>query len=61
VTPAEVAAKVAETRVRQGLPPTITDPDFLASLAAAVVDAMVRARREGGDRARRKGGDRGAT
>ena len=48
LTPADVA-RVAETRVRQGLPPTIRDPAFLAELAARVADAMVQARRTGGD------------
>jgi hypothetical protein len=40
--PAEVVAWVAETRARQGLPPTITDPTTLARLAAMVADTMVR-------------------
>lgn len=40
--PVEVIAWVAETRVRQGLPPTITDPTTLARLAAMVADTMVR-------------------
>lgn len=42
MTPAEVRAWVAETRTRQGLPPTITDPTTLARLAAMVADTMVR-------------------
>jgi hypothetical protein len=50
VTPAEVRAWVAETRARQGLPPTITDPTVLARLAALVADVMVLARQRGGDR-----------
>jgi hypothetical protein len=47
--PAEVRAWVAETRRRQGLPPTITDPTTLARLAAMVADTMIR---EGGGDAR---------
>jgi hypothetical protein len=39
--PAEVVARVAETRARQGLPPTITDPTTLARLAAMVADTMI--------------------
>jgi hypothetical protein len=50
VTPAEVAAWVAETRARQGLPPRISDPAVLAKLAALVADTLVLARRKGGDR-----------
>jgi hypothetical protein len=46
MTPAEVAARVAETRARQGLPPTISDPTVLADLAALVADLI----REAGDR-----------
>ena len=45
--PAKVVAWVAETRARQGLPPTITDPTTLARLAAMVADTMIR---EGGGR-----------
>jgi hypothetical protein len=41
VTPAEVRAWVAETRRRQDLPPTITDPTTLARLAAMVADTMI--------------------
>jgi hypothetical protein len=52
MTPAELHAWVAETRARQGLPPTISDPTVLARLAALVADTMVLARREGGGRAR---------
>jgi hypothetical protein len=40
VTPAEVAARVAETRARQGLGPTITDPATLAKLAVVVADTI---------------------
>jgi hypothetical protein len=47
--PAEVFAWVAETRVRQGLPPTITDPTTLARLAVMVADTMII---KGGGRAR---------
>ena len=43
----EVRAWVAETRAKQGLPPTITDPATLAILAAAVAETMAAA--EGGD------------
>jgi hypothetical protein len=50
VTPAEVAAWVAETRTRQGLPPTISNPAVLARLAVLVADTMVLAQRKGGDR-----------
>jgi hypothetical protein len=49
MTPAEIAAQVAETRARQGLPPTITDPTILASLAAMVADTMTL---DGADHAR---------
>jgi hypothetical protein len=45
----EVRAWVAETRAKQGLPPTITDPTVLAELAAAVADTMVAAAPRGGD------------
>jgi hypothetical protein len=41
MTPAEIAAQVAETRARQGLPPTISDPTTLAKLAAMVADTMI--------------------
>ncbi len=44
----EVCAWVAETRARQGLEPTVTDPAVLAELAAAVADTMVE-RAPGGD------------
>jgi hypothetical protein len=50
VTPAEVAAWVAETRARQGLPPTTSDPAVLARLAVLVADTMVLAQRKGSDR-----------
>jgi hypothetical protein len=50
VTPAEVAAWVAETRARQGLPPRISDPTVLAKLAVLVADTMVLARQKGGGR-----------
>jgi hypothetical protein len=40
MTPAEVRARVAETRRRQGLTPTISDPAVLASLAALAADTM---------------------
>jgi hypothetical protein len=43
----EVRAWVAETRAKQGLEPTITDPATLAELAAAVAETMLVA--EGGD------------
>jgi hypothetical protein len=52
VTPAEARAWVAETRARQGLPPTITDPTTLARLAAIVADTMILAGHEGGGDAR---------
>jgi hypothetical protein len=48
VTPAEVRAWVAETRARQGLPPTITDPTTLAGLAAMVADLLIAWNEEGG-------------
>jgi hypothetical protein len=54
MTSAEVRARVAETRARQGLPPTITDPTTLARLAAMVADTMIV---EGGDRRGPPGGD----
>jgi hypothetical protein len=38
MTPAEIRARVAETRARQGLSPTISDPAVLAELAAVVAD-----------------------
>jgi hypothetical protein len=38
MTSAEIAAQVAETRARQGLPPTITDPTVLTQLAVLVAD-----------------------
>jgi hypothetical protein len=47
MTPAEIAAQVAETRARQGLPPTITDPTTLAGLAATVAGTMTRERGDG--------------
>ena len=50
MTPAEIAARVAETRARQGLPPTISDPATLAKLAALVADTMVLPGQKGGDR-----------
>ena len=40
----EVAARVRETRARQGLGPTIADPAALARLAAMVADTMVKSR-----------------
>jgi hypothetical protein len=40
MTRAEVAAWVAETRARQGLPPRITDATVLAKLAALVADTI---------------------
>jgi hypothetical protein len=52
MTPAEVRARVAETRRQQGLPPTISDPTVLAELAAVVADSLADLIREGGDRAR---------
>jgi hypothetical protein len=52
MTPAEVRAWVAETRARQGLPPTISDPIVLAELAVLAADALADLIREGGDRAR---------
>ena len=42
----EVRAWVAETRAKQELPPTITDPATLAELAALVVETMTA---QGGD------------
>lgn len=36
MTAAEIAARVAEMRSRQGLPPTITDPATLARVAAII-------------------------
>jgi hypothetical protein len=42
----EVREWVVETRAKQGLPPTITDPATLATLAAMVADTMLAA---GGD------------
>jgi hypothetical protein len=45
MTGEEVAAWVAETRARQGLPPTVTDPAVLAELAADVMAVA-----QGGDR-----------
>jgi hypothetical protein len=48
MTRAEVTAWVVETRARQGLPPTISDPTVLAKLAALVADTMVLAGRKGG-------------
>jgi hypothetical protein len=50
MSPAEVAAWVAETRTRQGLPARITDPMVLARLAALVADTMVLTHQRGGDR-----------
>jgi hypothetical protein len=40
VTRDEVRAWVRETRARQGLPPTVTDPATLAELAVLVVESM---------------------
>jgi hypothetical protein len=48
MTPAELRAWVAETRARQGLPPTISDPTVLARLAALVADTMTLPGRKGG-------------
>jgi hypothetical protein len=54
MTPAEVRTRVAETRHRQGLGPTITDPTTLAGLAAMVADTMIP---KVGDRRGPPGGD----
>jgi hypothetical protein len=54
MSPAEVRARVAETRTRQGFGPTITDPDTLRQLAAPVVDVLVR--QKGGADERAGGG-----
>lgn len=43
---ARVRAQVAESRRRQGLPPTVTDPAFREQLAARVADGLVQKRRE---------------
>ena len=45
----EVRAWVAETRAKQGLPPTIIDPTVLAELAAAVAETMAATGQRGGD------------
>jgi hypothetical protein len=45
MTPAEIAAQGAETRIRQGLPATVADPTTLAGLAAMVADTMILDRR----------------
>jgi hypothetical protein len=42
MSPAERRARRAEIRARQGLGPTITDPDTLRQLAARVADGLVR-------------------
>lgn len=41
MTSAEIAAWVAETRARQGLPPTISDSTVLAKLAVLVADTWL--------------------
>jgi len=48
MTREELRAWVAETRVRQGLAPTISDPAVLAKLAGMVADVLVVRRKEGG-------------
>jgi hypothetical protein len=48
VTRDEVRVWVAETRAKQGLPPTVEDEAVLAELAAAVADTMADAA-PGGD------------
>jgi hypothetical protein len=40
MTPAEVRARIAESRTRQGLPAAISDPATLAKLAAQVAEKM---------------------
>jgi hypothetical protein len=47
MSPAELRARVAESRARQGLGPTITDPAFQQQLAVRVGDVLVR--QKGGD------------
>lgn len=49
MTREELRAWIAETRARQGLPPTITDPTVLARLAALVADTIVLPGRKGGE------------
>jgi len=41
MTAEEMRAWVAESRAKQGLPPTIRDPDTIAKVAAMVADALV--------------------
>jgi hypothetical protein len=54
MTPEEIDAQVAESRVAQGFPPGVIDPEFLAKLAARVAAGMLarataaRKRSEGG-------------
>jgi hypothetical protein len=42
MTREQIRAQVADTRARQGLGPTITDPAVLRQLAVEVADVLVR-------------------
>ena len=49
MTREQIRAQVAETRARQGLGPTITDPDTLRQLAVKVADGLVRQKGAGAE------------
>ncbi|SRR6266498_485919 len=44
MTPEEARAAVARSRAKQGLPPTIPDPETLDKVAAMVADALLKER-----------------
>jgi len=54
LTPVELRAWVADSRARQGLGPTITDPAAQDQLAAMAVDALTRHNGDGAERANGK-------
>jgi hypothetical protein len=51
MTPAELRAWVADSRARQGLGPTITDPAAQEQFAAMAADALTRQNGDGADHA----------
>jgi hypothetical protein len=54
VTPVELRAWVADSRARQGLGPTITDPAAQEQFAAMAADALTRQNGDGADHANDK-------
>jgi hypothetical protein len=54
VTPEELAAWVRDSRARQGLGPTITDPAAQEQFAAMAADALTRQNGDGADHANGK-------